>query len=481
MLNARRAIARAAAKGVAVSTPHQLAVTAVRANGGEPARITTTAFTTVCYAGRRPRAPGGWWPCAVPKAVSIDPMHPQRPQMIAKFFQRFEDRNPGESGRGLNFFFSDELGFGVSGWLWNSRFADEFHKRKGYDIVPELPALFVDIGPRTPKVRLDYSDVMVALEEENYFRPVFEWHRSRGMMYGCDHGGRGRDVTEFGDYFRTQRWMSGPGNDQPGLSSDVIKNKVASSIAHLYQRPRTWLEGYYGSGWGTSTAEVVDATWRNFVMGHNLLTLHGLYYSTHGGWWEWAPPCNHFRMPYWQHMGEFLRASERLSYLLSQGHHRATSPSSTRWRRWRPAWTARSRCTRPSISPGTSTIGYRLRLHGFRIAGPRQAAGRELRVSGERYRALVIPAMRAVRHSTLEKALEFHRSGGRCWRWAPCRRPATAWGAATPRSTPWSAKSSQPHGTCNAALKSKRGSTRLSLAISCAIRRPPAHTYCIAR
>jgi hypothetical protein len=202
-------------------------------------------------------------------------------------------------------------------------FADEFRKRKGYDIVPELAALFEETGPRAVKVRLDYSDVMVALEEESYFRPVYEWHTSRGMIYGCDHGGRGRDVTEFGDYFRTQRWMSGPGNDQPRLASDVIKNKVASSIAHLYERPRTWLEGFYGSGWGTTSAQLVDATWRNFAHGHNLLTLHGLYYSTRGGWWEWAPPCNHFRMPYWAHMGEFLRAVERMSYLLSQGVHRA--------------------------------------------------------------------------------------------------------------------------------------------------------------
>ena len=72
------------------------------------------------------------------------------------------------------------------------------------------------------------------------------------MIYGCDHGGRGRDVVEFGDYFRTQRWIHGPGCDQPGSARDVIKNKVASSIAHLYQRPRAWLEGYYGSGWGTT-------------------------------------------------------------------------------------------------------------------------------------------------------------------------------------------------------------------------------------
>jgi hypothetical protein len=41
-------------------------------------------------------------------------------------------------------------------------------KRKGYDIIPELPALFKDTGPRTPKVRLDYHDVLVALSEEGF-------------------------------------------------------------------------------------------------------------------------------------------------------------------------------------------------------------------------------------------------------------------------------------------------------------------------
>ena len=64
---------------------------------------------------------------------------------------------------------------------------------------------------------------------------------------------------------------------------------------------------------------MADATFANFAMGFNLLTLHGLYYSTNGGWWEWAPPCNHFRMPYWQHMGGFMDCVQRLSYLMSPG------------------------------------------------------------------------------------------------------------------------------------------------------------------
>lgn len=41
----------------------------------------------------------------------------------------------------------------------------------------------------------------------------------------------------------------------------------------------------------------------------------------HGGWWEWAPPCFHFRMPNWPHMKHWLRYAERMCYLLSQGRH----------------------------------------------------------------------------------------------------------------------------------------------------------------
>ena len=73
------------------------------------------------------------------------------------------------------------------------------------DIRPLLPAIFMDMGDETPKIRLDYYDVIIQLEE-NYFKTIYEWHESRNMIYGCDHGGRGYDVTEFGDYFRTQKF-----------------------------------------------------------------------------------------------------------------------------------------------------------------------------------------------------------------------------------------------------------------------------------
>jgi hypothetical protein len=347
-------------------------------------------------------------------ASSVNPLDPRLgPEVIRRFFQPFEAHLPGEAGRALNGFFSDELNFGIRGNLWHRRFAAEFQKRKGYDVLPELPALFLDIGPRTPKVRLDYHDVMVALEEEAYFRPLFDWHYQRGMLYGGDHGGRGRDVTEFGDYFRTQRWMLGPGNDQPRLGHDIIKTKVQSSISHLYQRPRTWLEGYYSSGWGTTPDQLTLASIENYIMGSNLQVLHGLYYSTHGGYWEWAPPCNHFRMPYWAHMDVWMTWSRRLCYLLSQGVHRCdvavmypATPSM--------AGMDGQRATETAFDLAKKLFNDGIDFDFMDDDSLARAAVQdgELRVSGEIYRVLVLPAMKAVTFSTLQKAAAFKRAGG---------------------------------------------------------------------
>ena len=349
---------------------------------------------------------------------SLNPMHPQAGALYAEaFFGPFERHFPGEGGKGLNFFFSDELGFGVAGRLWSDRFAAEFRRRKGYDLVPELPALFKDAGPRTPKVRLDYADVLAALSEEGFFKPVYGWHQQRGMIMGCDHGGRGRDVTEFGDYFRTQRWNQGPGSDQPGLGRDLIKAKVASSIAHLYERPRVWLEGFYGSGWGTTAAGFVDATFANYAMGYNLLGIHGMYYATHGGWWEWAPPDNTFRMPYWRHLRGFMECQQRLAYLLSQGHHRCDVAIL-----YPVAPVEADLGGREAVAAAFDTAqkiyakGIDFDFIDFEsvdraaISGPGGTS--ELRVAGEAYRVLVLPGMRAIRHSTLAKAAAFKRAGG---------------------------------------------------------------------
>ena len=348
---------------------------------------------------------------------SMNPMHPQAGKEVCRrFFGRFEEHAPGECGRALDFFFSDELNFGISGKLWDAIFQEEFRRRKGYDICDYLPCLFGEYEPYFAKIRLDYYDVIVSREEENYFKVVYDWHEERNMVYGCDHGGRGYDLTEFGDYFQTQKFNQGPGCDQPNLASDIVKNKVASSISHLYARKRTWLEGFYGSGWGTSGSEFMDAVARNFVMGHNLLSVHGMYYSTHGGWWEWAPPCNTYHMPYWDDMGNAFRAIERMSYMLSQGVHRCDIAVLY------PVMAAEGgieadRAAQTAFDSVRSLYekGIDVDFIDHRSVLEAEIRDGRLEKQGEAYRIIILPEMRTVRIGVMRKLDEFCSEGGMVW------------------------------------------------------------------
>jgi hypothetical protein len=334
--------------------------------------------------------------------------------VIRDFYQRFQDATPTHSSEGLNYFFNDELQIGAGTKVWNPDFAAEFKKRKGYDLFEVLPALWHDMGTTTPKVRLDYADVRMALMEERYFQPIYEWHAARGLIFACDSGGRGLQPDEFGDYFRATRWYTAPGHDTPGGHADLIKGKVSSSIANLYRRPRVWLEGYHSLGWGATPERLMFATRENYLYGCTLLNLHGLYYTTHGSHWEWAPPCYHFRMPYWDHMGVFLKYFERLSYLMSQG-----------------AFVCDVAVVYP-VAPYEAGLNGQLATQvAFDTARALMAAGvnfefvdadslaratvrdGRLTVTDSAYQALIFPAMEAVRWSSLEKAHAFAQAGGK--------------------------------------------------------------------
>ncbi|MCP4251609.1 MAG: hypothetical protein GY778_31615, partial [bacterium] len=190
-----------------------------------------------------------WVFTAARKPGTLNPIHPLAGRrVVERFFQRFQDHAPGRSADGLNYFFHDELKFGVGDRIWTDDLARQFMHRKGYDLFEALPAMFGDVGPKTVKYRLDFMDVKMQLAQERYFIPIFRWHFSRGKIYGCDQGSRGRNPTEFGDYFSSVRWYTAPGHDTPGGRAALIKGKVSSSIAHLYRRPRVWLEGYHSLG-----------------------------------------------------------------------------------------------------------------------------------------------------------------------------------------------------------------------------------------
>lgn len=366
---------------------------------------------------------------------TLNPLHPEAGKtVVARFFQPFETRtlaaiaqNAGNkqdsagtvdgaksATLGLNYFFQDELQVGTGDRIWVDDLPEVFATRKGYPLWAALPAVFDgDVGARTEKARLDFADVRTSLAEERYFRPIFDWHASKGRIYACDSGGRGKDPVEFGDYFRAARWYTAPGHDTPGGQADFIKNKVSASVAHFYKRPRVWLEGYHSFGWGATPERLLFASNENFLFGANLLNLHGLYYTTYGGFWEWAPPCYHFRQPYWETFGAFLKYFERLSFALTRGVRRAdflvlypVTPYQAR------LGGARSHSVAFAAAEKIYATGRDVLFVDDDSLKRARVDGGRLLIGASEHRVLVLPASRAIRWTTLTKALEFYRAGG---------------------------------------------------------------------
>ncbi|HEU5024863.1 MAG TPA: glycosyl hydrolase [Spirillospora sp.] len=216
--------------------------------------------------------------------------------------------------------FQDEL---PSLPTWSRAFADEFARRRGYDLAPHLGVLWGSGagGPDAFRIRRDYHLTRAELAEDAFFRPLAEWHQAHGLLHGCDQQDPARaglpvdGVKIYADYARTHRWFGAPGSDHHGDA------RIHSSLAHLYGRDRTWIEAFHSSGWGGTLEETFDWLLPWLRSGATLYNPHAVYYTTKAGWWEWAPPSTDWRQPYWRHHRVFADAVTRLCAALSLGKH----------------------------------------------------------------------------------------------------------------------------------------------------------------
>ncbi len=207
---------------------------------------------------------------------------------------------------------------------WSDRLADRYAERYGKDVMPEIPQLFEhDDKPGRSLVRRRVYALLAELAEEAFFRPLGEWHTRHHMILGCDQAGPGREVDPYGaqrlylDYPRTHRWFQAPGNDPDG------EIKPHASIAHQWHDPRVWLEAFHSSGWGGTLEDTLHWLLPWYQAGATLYNPHAIYFSTVGGWWEWAAPDTGWRQPYFEHYPVFADGIARLSKVLSLGRHTA--------------------------------------------------------------------------------------------------------------------------------------------------------------
>ena len=205
-----------------------------------------------------------------------------------------------------------------------------FEKEKGIDPLPDLAALFIDIGPRTDSVRCQYYDVMNTLLEENLYAPMADWLHEHDMKH-VTIATWGREslleqTSNYGDFPRMMKHFDMPGNEdskESGPAGAFIDTKMSSSMAHLNGKaawPCVPIGEWAGDSRKKKTSPARILTTRSGV---NLYNTHGVLYSLLAGRNEWVPPEVHFYQPYWQTWRSFTDYVSRLSYVLSQGQHQA--------------------------------------------------------------------------------------------------------------------------------------------------------------
>jgi hypothetical protein len=303
-----------------------------------------------------------------------------------------------------------------------------FRKTKGYDPVPQLVGLYEDIGPTTTAIRTDFYDVVITLIEENWFKPLFDWHEKHGLLRSHDNWGRNNlsaGIVQYGDYFRTMRWYQAPGYDDgfpPSLGSrNFFDAKLASSIAACYNRPRVWGELFHSTGWSFSPESQLAGIAENYCYGANLYDKAILYYATLGGWFEWAPPDIHFRQPYWDHVDGLNEAISRLSLVFSQGQPVVDAamlyPSTSLHADWSPDDGIGS--IGQKIDKKVREISEELYKTGtdLIIADHESIAEADIRESGLDISGMHIPILilgptTVIQKTTLQTAKEFYDQGG---------------------------------------------------------------------
>jgi hypothetical protein len=369
----------------------------------------------------------------------------------------YERRLPDLIGNTVHAFGPDEMSMLKGKTLFSPALLARVGEMLGTDPRPVLIGLFTDIGAKTEQIRCTYYEAMSSLLDENFFAAPATWLHDRSMLHvslSQNNNDLIASTWDHGDFIRYIKHFDVPGNEDPLWTPPgerrMWATKVSSSVAHLYDKQRSVVLGHYATGWGHTLEENLAWTNEEYAKGHNLYSRHLGSYSLMGGWYEYVPPHDHWYHPYWRYWKAFADQMRRLSYVMSQGKHRADValiyPLTALFAYWRaehaeaPAEgmspseiyfaadpdedgeAAAEQTFEPAafeLSEISATLAKTIYDDGLDFdfvddASMEHATVEDgvLKISGLEFRSVFMPPMRAIRRSTLEKIKEFYDGGG---------------------------------------------------------------------
>ncbi|GAA5128443.1 hypothetical protein GCM10023320_47370 [Pseudonocardia adelaidensis] len=201
---------------------------------------------------------------------------------------------------------------------WTPQLPAEFHARRGYDLLPDLPLLHTR-GEGSERVRADVAMTLGELYEENFVAVVREWAQRHGVAFRIQSYGQPPGPLS------AYRHADLPEGEGWGWRS-VTQTKWATSAAHLYERPvvssETWT-WVHSPSLAATPLDLAGEAHEHLLLGVNQLIGHGWPYSPPDapapGWIFYASGALGDANPWWPAMPELTRYLHRLCWLLRQG------------------------------------------------------------------------------------------------------------------------------------------------------------------
>jgi hypothetical protein len=171
-------------------------------------------------------------------------------QFIEWTHEQYKKYIGNEFGKTFMGFMGDEPDFAYT--PWTPKMAEEFKKRKGYDVRPYLASFFTpQLTEEAKRVKADYWDVWSDLFRDNFFKVQADWCKENNIEYivHLNHEDQVPGlVRSSGDFFKNMRYVGVPGVDaiwsQIWMDHVADYPKLASSAAHLFGRPRAFTESF---------------------------------------------------------------------------------------------------------------------------------------------------------------------------------------------------------------------------------------------
>ncbi len=347
--------------------------------------------------------------------------------VYGEYASRFSDY----FGNTLQLTLADHEGSYGSPIAYTPRLWDVFQQRHGYDLRAVLPLLVHDAagGRRAQDVRRDYLETISHLYVSSFTGKVAEWCRRHKLQHATSLYEEQMfiQVGQAGDMFR--HWRAGSLVEIDALlerSRMPLDFKEAVSVAHFDRKPLVVEnQGLQGHSTFFSLEKARLGTNMSILWGADRLVPYFDYDQRKVTW----PPQWFLGQPFWRYFRHYAEYVNRAQFMNGQGVHVAPVaiyyPRETAFANSSQLFTQKPHrdLVWNSFTDQTENFYTALRLELARqgwdyhildseYLSAAAIRGRELQLSGESFRVLILPPMTDLAPSSIRKIREFADAGG---------------------------------------------------------------------